>query len=82
MPNYLVIKVEDEKATKSGIIIAQTATREKPSQGIIVAVGGEDNIFKAGQEILFEKYGAIELQVDGEDVKMIDKRDVLAILEN
>lgn len=81
MPNYLALKVKDNAVTESGIIIADTATREKPSEGEITHVGGEDTTFKVGQVVLFEKYGAIELEVEGETVHMIDKRDVLAVLE-
>jgi len=81
MQNYLAIKVEDEKTTKSGIVIAATATVEKPSQGVITNVSDKEDIFKIGQVILFEKYGAMELEVDGEKIHLIDKRDVLAIVE-
>ena len=86
MENYLAVKVEETDKTKSGILLAGTAEKPKPQQGVITYVGGEaehglDNIFRDGQVILFEKYGAIELKVDDEVLSVIDKRDVIGILE-
>lgn len=109
MEKYLAVKVEDTNTTKSGIILADTTTREKPQQGVITHVGwmAEEEhpiyayissinsseapkaleriqpapIFEVGQVILFEKYGAIELKVDDETLHVIDKRDVIGILE-
>jgi len=89
MENYLAVKVEETDKTKSGILLAGTAEKPKPQQGVITHVGvwleEEDDImepvFKVGQVILFEKYGAIELKVDDEVLSVIDKRDVIGILE-
>jgi len=86
MEKYLAVKVEDTNTTKSGIILADTATREKPQQGVITHVGMvgdtyEGPMFEVGQVILFEKYGAIEIKVDDEVLHVIDKRDVIGILE-
>ena len=89
MENYLAVKVEETDKTKSGILLAGTAEKPKPPQGVITDVGvwleEEDDImepvFKVGQVILFEKYGAIELKVDDEVLSVIDKRDVIGILE-
>jgi len=103
MENYLAVKVEETDKTKSGILLAGTAEKPKPQQGVITHVGDvanegqsatwtltknindriviTENIFKVGQVILFEKYGAIELKVDDEVLSVIDKRDVIGILE-
>jgi chaperonin GroES len=91
MEKYLAVKVEDTNTTKSGIILADTTTREKPQQGTVTHVGlyveniidkdSSDGIFAVGQVILFEKYGAIELKVNDETLHVIDKRDVIGILE-
>jgi chaperonin GroES len=80
MPNYLAIKPEDTTTTKSGIVIAETVEGEKPSHGKITHVGGDDNNFSVGQEILFEKYGAFEIKVDQEVLHIIDKRDVIGFV--
>ena len=79
---------EAEQTTVSGIVIPDTA-KEKPQQGEVVAVGpgrrseqtGElipvDG--KAGDVVVYSKYGGTEITVDGEDLLILNGRDVLAV---
>ncbi|NQV57145.1 MAG: co-chaperone GroES [Rhodospirillales bacterium] len=85
----LVRRLEDEEKTAGGIIIPDTA-QEKPSEGQIVAVGSgiraEDGSVtpldvKAGDQILFGKYGGTEVKIDGEDLLILRESDVLGIIE-
>ncbi len=85
----LVRRVEEEQKTKGGIIIPDTA-KEKPSEGEIISVGtgvrGEDgNVtpldVKAGERVLFSKYGGTEVKVDGEDLIILRESDILGIIE-
>lgn len=85
----LVRRLEEEEKTAGGIIIPDTA-KEKPSEGEIVAVGSgirsEDGTItpldvKAGDTILFGKYGGTEVAVDGEDLMILRESDVLGIIE-
>lgn len=85
----LVRRVEEEQKTKGGIIIPDTA-KEKPSEGEIISVGtgvrGEDgNVtpldVKAGDRVLFSKYGGTEVKVDGEDLIILRESDILGIIE-
>ena len=84
----LVERVEEEAATKGGIIIPDTA-KEKPQQGRVIAAGGgkvmEDGKVRAmavskGDRVLFTRYAGTEFQVDGEQQFIIREDDVLAIL--
>jgi chaperonin GroES len=85
----LVQRVEEEKTTKGGIIIPDTA-KEKPAEGKVVAVGngkiGEDGKriafeIKKGDRILFGKYSGTEVKISGEEYLIMREEDVLGIIE-
>jgi chaperonin GroES len=81
---------EAEQTTVSGIVIPDTA-KEKPQQGEVLAVGpgrrsdqtGEliPVDVKVGNIVIYSKYGGTEFTVDGEDLLILNSRDVLAITE-
>jgi chaperonin GroES len=81
---------EAEQTTVSGIVIPDTA-KEKPQQGEVVAVGpgrrseqtGEliPVDVKAGDIVVYSKYGGTEFTVEGEDLLILNSRDVLAITD-
>lgn len=82
--------MEEESMTKSGIVLPDTAEKEKPIRGKIIAVGpgklndkGERNPIsvKVGQIILFKKYGPDEIEIEGKKYLVGDEDDILAILE-
>lgn len=78
-----------EETTKSGIVIPDTADRDRPEQGKVVAVGpgriddGEriKPEVKKGDLVLFAKYGPTEITIDGKDYLIAKESDLLAILE-
>ena len=85
----LVKRVEEEKKSKGGIIIPDTA-KEKPQEAKVVAVGSgrvtdEGKLValevKKGDRVLFGKYSGSEVQIDGEEHLIIREEDVLAICE-
>lgn len=82
--------VEEEKTTKSGIVLPDTAEKEKPIKGRVVAAGpgklGENGkrapmSVKVGDLVLFKKYGPDELEVDGKKYLVGEEADILAIIE-
>ena len=77
-----------EEVTKSGIVIPDTV-KEKPQEGVVVAVGSGklldngDRIpleIKEDDLVLYAKYGGTEFKLDGEDYLVLRESDVLAIL--
>lgn len=85
----LVKRVDEENKTAGGIIIPDTA-KEKPSEGIIEAVGNgfraEDGkilpmTVKAGDRVLFGKWAGTEIKLNGETRLIIKESDILAIIE-
>jgi chaperonin GroES len=85
----LVQRIEEEKTTKGGIIIPDTA-KEKPAEGKVISVGagkiGEDGKrvppdVKKGDRILFGKYSGSEIKIAGEEFLIMREDDVLGIIE-
>ena len=85
----VVIKdVESEETTKSGIILT-SAAKEKPQMAEVLAVGhsGEANSkqvtmqVKVGQKVIYSKYAGTEVKLDGQEVKIVSQKDILAIVE-
>jgi chaperonin GroES len=84
----LIKRVEEEAKTKGGIIIPDSA-KEKPQEGLVVAVGPgkvTDNgtrvtpEVKAGDRILFGKYSGTEIKVDGVEHLILREDDILAVV--
>lgn len=82
-------KTEEEK-TKGGIILPETASKEKPQEGTVVAVGsgkildnGERAAMevKVDQKIIFSKYAGTEVKIEGQEYLILQERDILAIVE-
>ena len=89
LDDRIVVKPsEEEETTVSGIVIPDTA-KEKPQEGEVVAVGPgrfeEGNRVpmdvKAGDRVLYSKYGGTEVKVEGEEYLVLSARDVLAIVK-
>ena len=89
LEDRIVVKPNDaEETTASGLVIPDTA-KEKPQQGEVLAVGegrwdedGEKRIpmdIKVGDTVVYSKYGGTEFTVDGDDVLILNGRDVLAV---
>jgi chaperonin GroES len=79
----LVEPFEEETKTSSGIIIPDTA-KEKPTMGKVIAVGTDEDLqekVKVGDKVLYAKYGGEEISVEGKDYKIIQRADILAVIE-
>jgi chaperonin GroES len=81
---------EVKKFGKVSIIMPQSADKERPEQGRVVAVGpgktdehGKKIIMsvKKGDTVLFTKYGPNEIKIDGKEYLIAKEEDILAILE-
>ena len=87
MADRLVVKpIEKEEVTKGGIVLPDTA-REKPQEGEVLAVGPgrmtDDGKrvamdVKAGDIVIFARYGGTEIKVDGEELMILRESDILA----
>jgi chaperonin GroES len=76
----LIRPLEQETTTTSGIVLPETA-KEKPQQGVIEAVGDEEEMFSdlaVGDKVLFPKYSGTEIKMDGVEYLIMEEADVLA----
>lgn len=79
-PRVLIQPIEQETTTKSGIILPETA-KEKPQQGLIEAVGNEEEMMSdlaVGDKVLFAKYTGNQIQIDGTEYIIMEENDILA----
>lgn len=86
----LIEGVPEEERTRSGIVLPDTAEKERPEQGKVIAVGpgkvNEDGKMvpmsvKKGDIVLFTKYGPNEIKVDGKEYLIAREDDILAVIE-
>jgi len=84
----VVLRIDEEKKSKGGIIIPDTA-KEKPQQGRVVAVGpgkmGEDGKripldVQQGDRVIFAKYAGTEIKIDGIEHLFMQEADILAVV--
>jgi chaperonin GroES len=85
----VVRPAEPEMQTASGLVIPDSA-KEKPQQGEVLAVGPgkrSDSTgdlievgIAVGDTVLYSKYGGTEVNNGGEDLLVLNSRDVLAIV--
>lgn len=85
----VVEPISKEETTSSGIIIPDTAEKEKSEQGRVIAVGQGrilDNgqrvalEVKVGDKVLFSKYGPSEVEIEKKEYLVIKEEDILAVL--
>ena len=89
--HILVEPLKEEEKTKAGILLPETAAKERPEQGKVVAVGPGRKTnagkiiptdIKVGDKILFTKYSPNEIKVDGKEYLILKQEDILAIVED
>ena len=82
-------EVEDKKSP-GGIIIPDTAQKEKPERGRVVAVGpgkrGDDNELvpvsvRVGDRVMFSKYGYDEIKIDDEEYYIVSEANILGVIK-
>ena len=86
----MIEPIKEEEKTKAGILLPESAEKEKPEKGKVIAVGPgrrdeKGNLIpvsvKVGQTVLFKKYGPDEIKVDDKEYLICKEEDILAIIE-
>lgn len=87
--NVLVQPSKAEEKLPSGIVLPDSA-KDKPQMGVVVAVGPgavDENgkiismTVKKGQKVMYKKWGGNEIKVNGEEMMIVEEKDILAIVE-
>ena len=91
LSNHIFLEpLEEEKKTKSGIVIPDTVEKEKPVKGKVIAIGPGKTLesgkimpmsVKAGDIVLIKKYGPDEIEIDGKKYLVGDEDDILAVIK-
>jgi len=91
LSNHVFIEpIEEEKTTKTGIVLPETVDKEKSIKGKIIAIGpGKKNdkgeiipmSVKVGDVVLFKKYGPDEIEIDDKKYLVGEEEDILAIID-
>jgi len=85
----IVRRVEEQEQMRGGLFIPDTA-KEKPQEGLVIAVGNGKLLdngtrisidVKAGDKVLFGKYSGTEVKLDGEEYLILREDDVLGVIE-
>ena len=89
--NRVVLKsLPEEEVTKGGIILPDTAEKEKPEQAEVIAVGPGKLLddgkrsgmeVKTGDKVIFSKYSPTEIKLDEEEYLIVGEEDILGIVE-
>jgi chaperonin GroES len=87
LDDRVVVQPSAAEETTAGGIVLPDAAQEKPQRGTVVAVGPGKLLdsgercplsVSVGDLVLFGKYGGTEIEVDGNDVKILRESDILA----
>jgi len=88
--HLLIEPIPQEEKTKTGIFLPESADKERPEQGKILAVGPGQKLssgkivplsVKVGDKVLFTKYGPNEIKVDNKEYLIAREEDILAIID-
>lgn len=88
--HILIEPIKANEKTEGGIFLPDTVDKEKSEQGMVIAVGDgkktEDGKIvpisvRAGQKVLFSKYGPSEIKVEGKEYLIAKEDDILAVIE-
>ena len=87
----LVRRLDAQKKSSGGLYIPDTASKDKPQEGDVIAVGPgrrtddggiREPVVKAGDRVLFGKYTGDEIKLEGEEHVILRESDILAVIED
>jgi chaperonin GroES len=81
--NQVLIQPEKaEQKTATGIALPESASAERPQQGVVIAIGTSEKIsVKVGQRVIYTRYGGTEIKHDGQEYLLVANKDLLAVIE-
>ena len=75
------IVLDTSSKTKSGIYLPENIEKQKPEEGIVVAIG-EGKKLKVGDKVIFSKYAYEEVNVGDKEYLMFKEENILVLVEN
>lgn len=77
----LIKQTKQEEVTKSGIVLPDTVSKEKPIIGEVSAIGESIKEIKVGDKVIYEKYAGTEVKDNDITYLLLEEKNVLAIVE-
>lgn len=86
----VIKRIEEERTSKGGIVIPDTASSEKPTRGEVCYVGSGEVLkdgkvrpleVKVGDKVLFGKYTGTEVKIDDKEYVIMREEDILAVVQ-
>ena len=88
----LIKPVEEEERKVGGIIIPDTASKDRPQMGDVIAVGDDiehsdrkqkklSDVIKVGDRVIYARYGGTEVKIEGDEFLIVSRSDVLGIVQ-
>jgi chaperonin GroES len=79
----VLVKVKEvENKTEGGIILPDNASKDKPTEGEVIEVGGNPKNIEVGDTVIFGKYAGTEITLDGEDYLILETyKDILGVIK-
>ena len=77
----LIKQTKQEEITKSGIVLPDTASKEKPIIGEVTAIGEAIKEIKIGDKVIYEKYAGTEVKDNDDVYLLLEVKNVLAVVE-
>ena len=78
----LLRPVEREEATASGIVLPDTAKRDKQNSEAVAVVAHENINVSVGDMVVYRKHSGTEIKVEGDDHLVVGADDVLGVVED
>jgi chaperonin GroES len=67
--------------TEAGFVLPDTA-KEKPQSAEVVAVGAHEDVkVSVGDVVVLRKYSGTEVELDGEEHRIVDAENILGVIK-
>jgi chaperonin GroES len=80
----ILIKIKETGSkTEGGIILPDNVSKDKPTEGEVIKIGGTPKNIEVGDTVIFTKYAGTQITLDGDDYLIIETyKDILGIIKN
>jgi chaperonin GroES len=80
--NRVLVQIPEEKSkTNSGIFLPETASKEAPTQAVVVAISDEVKNIELNDTVVYAKYVGAELNIDGIEYLVLEDKDILGVIK-
>lgn len=85
LDDRVLVEPTEQKGKEEGFIIIPETSKDQPIIGKVIEVGTDEELNKLiseGEKLLFSKYSGEDITIGGKDFKIIQRSDILAIIQD